>query len=70
MRLEKREVTLNEKDTLLDMMFFEQALQKKYREFAEKTQGKEVRCTLLEHAQVLDEKISRLQKLLEKVPKM
>ncbi len=70
MRLEKREVTLNEKDTLSDMLFFENNLARAYRDAAEKTDGKEERCTLLEHAEGLEESINKLRMLLEKAPKM
>lgn len=70
MRLEKREVTLNEKDTLSDMLFFENNLARAYRDAAEKTDRKEERCTLLEHAEGLEESINKLQMLLEKAPKM
>lgn len=70
MRLEKREVTLNEKDTLSDMLFFENNLARAYRDAAEKTDKKEERCTLLEHAERLEESINKLRMLLEKAPKM
>jgi ferritin-like metal-binding protein YciE len=70
MRLEKREVTLNEKDALLDMIFFEEALQEKYRSSAEKVEGKEMRATLLNHADQLEEKIEKLKQLFKKPPKM
>ena len=70
MKLEKREVTLNEKDTLRDMIFFEQNLSEKYRILAECVETKEEKSVLLRHAEELGERIERLQKLLKKPPKM
>ena len=70
MKLEKREVTLNEKDTLLDMIFFETNLALAYRRAAENVEEKETRATLLRHAEELKEKIERLEELYLKPPKM
>lgn len=70
MRLEKREVTLNEKDTLLDMIFFEQSLARAYRRAANEAERKEEREVLLLHADSAAEKIRRLRAYLEKAPKM
>ena len=70
MKLEKREVTLNEKDTLRDMIFFEENLAEKYRAFALCVETKEEKSILLRHAEELGELIERLQKLLKKPPKM
>lgn len=70
MRLEKREVTLNEKDTLLDMLFFEQGLAKSYRRAAKETDRKEERETLLARADDSADKIRRLRSYLELPPKM
>lgn len=70
MKLEKREVTLNEKDTLRDMIFFEQNLSEKYRILAECVETKEEKSVLLRQAEELGERIERLQKLLKKPPKM
>ena len=70
MKLEKREVTLNEKDSILDMLFFEENLQQEYSVIAEKIEGKELRCALLRHAKDLDEKLERLRGWLVKTPKM
>ena len=70
MRLEKREVTLNEKDTLRDMIFFEESLMLVYQESASAVEGKEIKCVLEQHAEDLKEKLERLTKLLNKPPKM
>ncbi len=70
MRLEKREVTLNEKESLADMLFFEKNLALAYLSAVEKVDVKEERVLLREHAQALKEWIGRLQEGLEKTPRM
>ena len=70
MRLEKREVTLNEKESLADMLFFEKNLATSYLSAVEKVDVKEARVLLREHAQALKEWIGRLQEGLEKTPRM
>ena len=70
MRLEKREVTLNEKDALLDMIFFEQSLAGVYRRAARGAERKEERGLFLLHADSAAEKIRRLRVYLERSPKM
>ena len=70
MKLEKREVALNEKDSILDMLFFEENLQQEYSVVAEQVEGKELRCALARHAEELDEKLERLRDWLKKEPKM
>ena len=70
MRLEKREVMLNEKESLADMLFFEKNLASAYLSAAEAVDVKEARVLLGEHAQTLEEWIGRLQEGLEKTPKM
>lgn len=70
MKLEKREVTLNEKDTLRDMIFFEQNLASAYQTAADAADTKEEKSVMLRHAEELEERIGRLQKLLEKPPKI
>lgn len=47
MKIEKREITLNERDTLKDMLFFEKGLLREYVSSMEKAERKETR-TLLE----------------------
>ena len=70
MKLEKREVTLNEKYTLFDMIFFEGNLSEKYSTSADFAETKEQKSILLQHAEELKERVERLQKLLKKPPKM
>ena len=70
MKLEKREVTLNEKDTLSDMLFFERSLAAVYREAARGVDRKEERALLLEHETDLTEAINRLEEMLQRTPKM
>ena len=70
MKLEKREVTLNEKDTLSDMLFFERSLAAVYRGAAGGMDRKEERALLCEHEQGLQEVIERLEEALQKTPKM
>ena len=70
MKLEKREVTLNEKDTLFDMLFFERSLAAVYRGAAGGMDRKEERALLCEHEQGLLEVIERLEEALRKTPKM
>ncbi len=70
MRLEKREVTLNEKDTLLDMLLFEQGLAERYRKMGEKTERKEARAAFLAMAEELQKEIESLKRYLQKTPKM
>lgn len=70
MKLEKREVMLNEKESLADMLFFEKNLALAYLSAVEKVDVKEARVLLREHAQALKEWIGRLQEGLEKTPRM
>ena len=70
MKLEKREVTLNEKDTLSDMLFFERSLAAVYHEAACGMAAKEARALLCEHEMSLQEVIERLEEALQKAPKM
>ena len=70
MKLEKREVALNEKDTLLDMALFEQYLQERYRRAAENAQTKEEKSVLSQMAQQLDERIRTLYALRQREAKM
>ncbi len=70
MKLEKREVTLNEKDTLSDMLFFEKSLAIAYREAACAVDTKEARALLSESEEGLKEVMGRLEEMLKKTPKM
>ena len=70
MKLEKREVTLNEKDSLLDMALFERFLQDCYRNAAEIAQSKEAKCLLAQKADELNEWIHSIYALRQREPKM
>ncbi len=70
MKLEKREVTLNEKDTLFDMLFFERSLAAVYRGAAGGVETKEARALLSEYETDLLEVMGRLEEMLQKQPKM
>ena len=70
MKLEKREVTLNEKDTLSDMLFFERSLAAAYREAVGGVDRKEERALLCEHETALQTVMERLEEALRKEPKM
>ena len=70
MRIEKRDVTLNEKDTLLDMLVFEKSLAAEYRRFAEQAERKEERVALYAAADGLENTLGQLKAFLRKPPKM
>ena len=70
MKLEKREVALNEKDSILDMLLFEEHLQERYRRAAAKATRKEENSVLEKAADELQENIEKLRLLLKKTPKM
>ena len=70
MKLEKREITLNEKDTLFDMLFFERNLAREYRRAMETQTRKEARFLLQTNADELRSPVKKLEEFLEKPPKM
>ena len=70
MRLEKREVTLNEKDTLLDMLLFEQSLAERCRKWGEKVERKEARAAFLAMGDELQKEVESLKRYFQKTPKM
>ncbi len=70
MKLEKREITLNEKDTLFDMLFFERNLAREYRRAMETQTRKEARALLQTNADELRRPVKKLEEFLEKPPKM
>jgi len=70
MKLEKREVALNEKDSILDMLLFEEHLQECYRRIAAKSVRKEENSVLTKAADELNEKMEMLRRLLKRTPKM
>lgn len=70
MKLEKREVALNEKDTLLDMALFEEHLQECYRRAADCAETKEEKSVFTQMADELAESIQTLYALRQKEPRM
>ena len=51
MKLEKREITLNERDSLLDMYFWEKSIQTEYEKGAKRSERKETELTLSQLSQ-------------------
>ncbi|MBQ7948796.1 MAG: hypothetical protein IJ284_03445 [Clostridia bacterium] len=66
MKLEKREITLNEKDSLKDILFMEKALLNDYVETLPKTSRKETRERLLKYIKETAEELFLMKDLLEK----
>ena len=66
MKLEKREITLNECDTLRDVLFLEKALLGEYVEALTKVRRKETRERLLEYIKSVAEELFLATYLLEK----
>ena len=67
MRLEKREITLNEQDTLVDVVFLEKALLFEYVETLSKVDRKETRERLIGFMRENCEDLFLLNDLLKKV---
>ena len=67
MRLEKREITLNEQDTLADVVFLEKALLFEYVETLSKVDRKETRERLIGFMKENSEDLFLLNDLLKKV---
>ena len=66
MRLEKREITLNEKDSLRDLLFLEKSLLSEYVATLTKINRKEFREELLTLMKETAEEIFWIKDLLEK----
>ena len=64
MRLEKREITLNEKDSIKDVLFLEYALLNRYVEALVQVERKETRVRLLSLLQETAEEIFTIKDLL------
>jgi len=69
MKLEKREITLNERDSLLDMYFCAQALQTEYEKSAKLSERKETELVLRQLSQEAEKDRERLYTLLLKSEK-
>jgi len=66
MKLEKREITLNESDSLKDLLFFEKALLNEYVEALEKVKRKETRETLMKLMRETAEELFLAKDLFDK----
>lgn len=66
MKLEKREITLNEKDSLKDVLLLERALLSQYTEALTKMARKESRERLLTHVKETAEETFWIKDLLDK----
>ncbi len=70
MKIEKREITLNERDTLKDMLFFERGLMKEYVSAIASAERKETRALLLDCLKETAEEIFMLRDLLAGIMKI
>ncbi len=70
MKIEKREITLNERDTLKDMLFFEKGLLREYASSMEKAERKETRTLLETRMSETAEEIFLLRDLLSTLLKI
>jgi len=70
MKIEKREITLNERDTLKDMLFFEKGLLREYASAIEKAERKETRSLLEERMRETAEEIFVLRDLVSTLLKI
>ena len=66
MKLEKREITLNESDSLKDVFFMEKTLLNRYMETLEKVWRKEVRNEILNLMKETGEEMCFLRDLMRK----
>ena len=68
MKLEKREITLNEADSIKDMYFYEKNLQFCYAKALEKAERKEVQGELIRLLHEVEKDAALLQTLCERTP--
>ena len=67
MKLEKREITLNEKDSVTDMLYMEKTLLKAYEACEKQTEIKEIKGLCQEKAQETHAEIQRLEKEIKNI---
>ncbi len=67
MKLEKREITLNEKDSVTDMLLMQKTLIKAYVYGMERAERKEIRKTLLQMIERAGEDFYLLKDTLENI---
>ena len=65
MKLEKREITLNEADSLRDLLYFERSLCNAYGAGAQSAERKETERELLQFQQETQENEKRIEELLK-----
>lgn len=65
LRLEKREITLNEKDSILDMLRFEERVLNEYARLLPCVERKETRQAVIECMKAVAEEIFTLSDLLK-----
>ncbi len=65
LRLEKREITLNEKDSICDMLRFEEGVLREYAGALSKIKRKETRQAVTENMRAVAEEIFMLSDLVE-----
>ena len=66
MKLEKREITLNEKDSLLDVFYMQKTLIGEYLFALERATKKATRLQMISHLQAAAQDLSYIQELIEK----
>ena len=66
MRLEKREITLNEKDSLKDLLLLEQALLGRYADTLTRVMRKEFRQRILELLKEIAQEVFWIKDMLDK----
>lgn len=69
MKLEKREITLNERDSLLDMYFWERSIENEYKQGAKLAERKETELVLSQAAGETAQDVERVLTLLRKSAK-
>ena len=70
MKIEKREITLNERDTLKDMLFFEKGLMREYSFAIERAERKETRTLLQDSVRETAEEVFLLRDLVSTLLKI
>ena len=67
MKLEKREITLNEKDSLQDACYMQKALCAAYEKTLNETERKEIRQYIRQRIDEIRQETQRLEKQIEKL---
>ena len=67
MKLEKREITLNEKDSVTDMLYMEKIILQTYESCGTQTEIKEMKGLCKERTDETRAEIQRLEKVIKKI---